>query len=72
VLHSYQVEHLWLSAGAGVRTAVYLGRGLSLELDATLSVPLFKREFYATVPPNVVAKTPLLSPLVGVGLTYGL
>lgn len=72
VSHSYQVEHLWLSAGAGFQTAAYLGRGVSLELEAAFHVPFFHREFYATVPANVVAETPAVSPLVGVGLTYGL
>jgi len=72
VAHRYDVAHLWLSAGAGLRTAAYLARGLSVELEAALSVPVFKREFYSTMPSNVVAATPTLSPLVGIGLTYGL
>jgi hypothetical protein len=72
VVHSYQVEHLWLSAGAGLRAAADLGRRVSFELDAALTIPLFKRQFYSTVPSNVVAKTPTVSPIVGVGLTYSL
>ena len=72
VTHTSTVDRLWLSAGGAVRTSAFIGRGLSLELEAGVSAPLLKRRFFATVPSNVVAETPTVSPLVGIGLTYGL
>jgi len=65
------VDVLWLSAGAAVRTKVYLGRSLSLDLEVGASAPFLRREFYTTLPSNVVEKTPALSPLAGLGLAYG-
>lgn len=67
-----RVDHLWLSAGLTLRAALWLGRGFSLQLEGGLQAPLFKRRYFATVPSNVRAETPALSPVVGVGLTYGL
>ena len=66
------VDRPWLSAGGTLRTAAYLGHGLSLELEAGVSASLLKRRFYATTPSNVVAETPRVSPVVGLGLTFGL
>ena len=66
------VDRLWLSAGGTVRTTAFVGLGFSLELEAGVSAPLLKRRFFTTVPSNVVAETPTLSPIVGIGLTYGL
>ena len=70
--HTSTVDRLWLSAGGAVRTSAFIGRGLSLDLEAGVSAPLLKRRFFATVPSNVVAETPTVSPIVGIGLTYGL
>jgi hypothetical protein len=70
--HTSTVGRLWLSAGAALRMAVLLGQALSLEAELGFTAPLLKRRFYATVPSDVVAETPSLSPLVGVALTYGL
>ena len=72
VTHTNSVDRLWLSAGGVLRAAAFLGRGLSLELEAGISAPFFKRRFFATIPSNVVAETPAISPVVGLGLTYGL
>lgn len=72
VTHVNTVDRAWLSAGLTVRSAAALGRGLSVELEGGISAPLLERSFYSTVPRNVVAKTPVISPIVSVGLTYGL
>jgi hypothetical protein len=69
--HAGTVDRLWLSAGLTIRVAAFLGRGFSLELEGGINAPLVKRRFYATVPSNVVAETPTLSPVVGIGPTYG-
>ena len=66
------VDLLWLSAGVVARTSVHLGRGFSLDLEAGVSAPFFKREFYTTLPSHVVEKTSTMSPVAGVGLDYGL
>jgi hypothetical protein len=60
----------WLSAGLTIRTAAVLGRGLSIELEGGINVPVLKRRFFATAPDNVVAETPGISPIVGLALTY--
>lgn len=70
VTHVDTVDRSWLSAGLTVRTAAFLGRGFSLELEGGISAPLVKRRFFATVPSNVVAETPTISPIVAIGLTY--
>ncbi len=71
VARASSVDLPWLSAGAVVQMAVYLGRGFSIDLEAGVSAPFFRREFYTTLPSNVVEKTPTLSPLAGLGLAYG-
>jgi hypothetical protein len=70
VNHVNTVDRSWLSAGLTVRVAAFLGRGFSLELEGGISAPLVKRRFFDTTPSNVVAETPIISPTVGVGLTY--
>jgi hypothetical protein len=70
VTHVSTVDRFWLSAGLTVRMAAFLGRGFSLELEGGITAPLLKRRFFATVPSHVVAETPVISPLVGLGLTY--
>ena len=71
VARTSSVDLLWLSAGAVVRSAVHLGHGFSLDLEAGVSAPFFKREFYTTLPSHVVEKTPTISPVAGLGLAYG-
>jgi hypothetical protein len=65
-------DRSWLSAGASLRAAAWLGAGFALELEAGVTAPLLKRRFFATQPGNVIAETPTLAPVVGLGLTYGL
>jgi hypothetical protein len=72
VTRTSTADRLWLSVGGGVRTAAFLGHGFSLELEAGISAPLYKRRFYTTMPNNVVAETPAISPLFGLGLSFGL
>ena len=69
---SSSVAVLWLSAGAVVRTALHLGRGFSLDLEAGVSAPFMRREFYTTLPSHVVEKTPAISPVASLGLVCGL
>jgi hypothetical protein len=71
VARKSSVDLLWLSAGAVVRTAFHLGRGFSLDLEAGVSAPFFRREFYTTLPSHVVQKTPIVSPVAALGLAYG-
>ncbi len=69
--HVNTVNRFWLSAGLTIRLAALLGRGFAIEIEAGLDVPVLKRRFFASSPDNVVAETPRVSPLVGVGLMYG-
>lgn len=66
-----KVGLLWLSAGAAMRTAVRLGGGFSLDLEAGASVPFIRREFYTTLPSHVVDKTAVISPGAALGVSYG-
>jgi hypothetical protein len=70
VARTSSVDLLWLSAGALVRTAVSLGRGFSLDLEVGATAPFIRREFYTTLPSHVVEKTPVVSPIAGLGLAY--
>ena len=69
--HVSTADRFWSSVGLTIRMAAFLGRGFSLELEGGINLPLVKRRFYATMPDNVVAETPRLSPVVGIGLTHG-
>lgn len=69
--HSYSVDRLWLSAGGILRVAASLGDGLWLDLQVGISAPFFKRRFFETTPDTVVGETPMISPVVGLGLAYG-
>ena len=71
VARTSSVDLLWLSAGAVVRTAVHLGGGFLLDLEAGVSLPFLRREFYTTLPSHVVEKTPTISPMASLGLAYG-
>jgi len=70
--HTNSAERLWLSAGGTLRIAALLGRSISLELEAGFSALILKRRFFVTVPTDVVAETPSISPVIGVGLALGL
>jgi hypothetical protein len=69
--HTYDVDHLWLSTGGVLHLSAVIADGLSLDLDGGVSVPLFKRRFYATTPGNIVGETPSISPIISLGLSYG-
>ena len=70
--HTNTVNRLWLSGGGTLRIGAFLGGAISFELEGGVSAPLLKRRFFLTQPTNVVAETPTISPIVGIGLTYGL
>lgn len=67
-----QVSHLWLSAGLTLRLLATLGHGLSLHVEGGFQSPLIRRRYFVTIPSNVIAETPTISPVVGLGLTYGI
>jgi len=70
--YTYDVDHLWLSAGGVVHASAFLGEGLSLDLDGGVSAPFFKRRFYRTsLPDDIVGETPSISPIIRLGLSYG-
>lgn len=69
--HEKRVDRLWLSTGLALRALVSLGHGLSLRLEGGFQLPLYRRRYFATLPSNVIAETPTISPVVGLGLTYG-
>jgi len=69
--YTYDVDHLWLSAGGVLHVSAFLGDGLSLSLDGGVSAPFIKRRFYSTTPGNVVGETPGISPIISLGLSYG-
>jgi hypothetical protein len=69
--HEQRVDRFWLSTGLALRVSISLGHGLSLRLEGGFQVPLYRRRYFATLPSNVIAETPRISPLVGLGLTYG-
>jgi len=71
VVRPSSVGLLWLSAGAAARMALKLGRGFALDLEAGVTTPFLRREFYTTLPSHVVEKTPILSPEGRLGLAYG-
>ena len=69
--HTYNVDHLWLSAGGVLHVSTFLGDRLSLNLDGGVSAPFIKRRFYSTTPVNVVGESPGISPIISLGLSYG-
>jgi hypothetical protein len=69
--HENSVNRLWLSAGLTLRLLATLGHGVSLRLEGGFQSPLIRRRYFVTVPSNVTAETPKISPVVGLGLTYG-
>lgn len=72
VVRTSTVDLLWLGAGPAVRAAVRLAGGFSLDLEAGASVPFIRRELYTTLPSHVVDKTAVISPVFGLGVSYGL
>ena len=64
------VEHAWWSAGLDFQWSVLLGGGILFESALGGSVPLAKRRFYLSQPGHLVAETPLVSPVLRLGLGY--
>jgi hypothetical protein len=64
------VEHGWWSAGLDFQLSVLLGSGFVLESALGASAPLVKRRFYLSLPQHVVAETPVISPLLRLGLGF--
>lgn len=64
------VEHAWWSAGLDFQWSVLLGGGILFESALGGSVPLAKRRFYLSQPGHVIAETPLVSPVLRLGLGY--
>jgi hypothetical protein len=64
------VEHAWWSAGLDFQWSILLGGGVVLESALGGSVPLAKRRFYLSQPGHVIAETPLVSPVLRLGLGY--
>lgn len=60
----------WWSAGALARAAVSLGGGTALEIEAGIGVPLVRRRFTISLPTETVGETPVISPLVAVGIVH--
>jgi hypothetical protein len=64
------VEHGWSSGGADFQLSALLGDGFVLEGALGATVPLVKRRFYLSLPGNVITETPLISPLLRLGLGF--
>ncbi|WP_437522192.1 hypothetical protein WME79_30895 [Sorangium sp. So ce726] len=60
----------WWSAGGFARAAALLGGGTALELEAGAVVPLVHRRFTMGWSAETVGETPVISPLVGVGIVH--
>ncbi|HEY0468444.1 MAG TPA: hypothetical protein VGC79_29815 [Polyangiaceae bacterium] len=64
------VSRAWLSAGIDLQVAFLLGRGVVFEGALGASIPLAPHRYYTNTPDQVVAETPVLSPLLRLGLGY--
>jgi hypothetical protein len=64
------VDRGWWSAGLDFQLAALLGRGFVFESALGASAPLVKRRFYLSVPGQVIAETPVISPLLRLGLGF--
>jgi hypothetical protein len=64
------VEHGWWSAGIDVQMSVLLGRGVVFESALAATVPLVRHRYYTNSPEQVVTETPVVSPLLRLGLGY--
>jgi hypothetical protein len=65
-----RVRTYW-SVGALLYLRVSAGAGAALELLGGLTTPLTMRHFNLGVPPETLGQTPVISPLLGVGLSWG-
>jgi len=66
------VTRSWWSAGAELRIRAPVGRGFSVQLDASASLPLVKRRFVTTTPEQTVGTSPSVATVCGVSVTHGL
>jgi hypothetical protein len=62
----------WYSVGVLGRADLALGRGLELELQTGLLLPLIERRFFTEVPRQDVAQTPQIAAFLALGLAAGL
>ncbi|AUX24516.1 hypothetical protein SOCEGT47_050540 [Sorangium cellulosum] len=70
VMYPESVVRSWWSAGGLVRAAASFGGGTAVELEAGISAPLVHRRFILLSPEVNVGETPVISPLVGLGITH--
>ncbi|HYQ03941.1 MAG TPA: hypothetical protein VER96_34950 [Polyangiaceae bacterium] len=64
------VDRAWWSAGVDLQMGVLLGQGVVFESALALTVPLVRHQYYTDSPEHVVTKTPVVSPLLRLGLGY--
>ena len=64
------VNRAWLSAGLDLQLAWLLGRGVVFEGSLGATIPLARHRYYTNTPDQVVAATPVVSPLLRLGLGY--
>jgi hypothetical protein len=64
------VSRGWWSAGLDFKLSLSLGRGFMFESALGASAALEKRRFYETDPGRIVAETPVISPILRLGLGY--
>lgn len=70
VTYPESVVRSWWSAGGLVRAAASLGGGTAFELEAGLSAPFVHRRFILLSPEVNVGGTPVISPLVALGIAH--
>lgn len=64
------VNRAWLSAGVDLQLAWLLGRAVVFEGSLGATIPLARHRYYTNTPDQVVAATPVVSPLLRLGLGY--
>jgi hypothetical protein len=64
------VNRAWVSAGIDLQLSWLLGRGVVFESALGATVPLSRHRYYTNTPDQVIASTPVISPLVRAGLGY--
>lgn len=64
------VDRAWFSAGLDLQLFWLLGRGMVFEGALGASLPLVRHRYYTDAPDQLVAETPVISPLVRLGLGY--
>jgi len=64
------VSHAWWSAGIDLQMTVLLGRGVVFESALAATVPLVRHRYYTNSPEQLVTETPVVSPLLRLGLGY--